>query len=121
MRKNEYSPRNIDRFLNNNRRSILANKYTVLAERLTDDEKIAVQMLLDEGAYRNAKEAIRAIHDGDVRIYNDNLKEVLREEVVDGVYDFDFLSNYIDYEQLAEDTRTNLYVIEDNGYTVIVY
>ena len=78
-------------------------------------------MLLDEGAYRNAKEAIRAIHDGDVRIYNDSLKEVLREEVVDGVYDFDFLSNYIDYEQFAEDTRTNLYVIEDNGYTVIVY
>ena len=38
MRKTEYSPREIDRFLNN-RKTVLANRRSVLAERLTDDEK----------------------------------------------------------------------------------
>ena len=97
MRNKEYSPREIDRFLNN-RKTVLANRRAVLAENLSEYEKEVIEILIDEGY--DKRETIQMVKNGQVEYYNDTFSNVLYDWIQLGNFPIKRLMDCIDYEML---------------------
>ena len=97
MRNREYSTREIDRLLSN-RKSVLANKRVVLAEKQSEYEKEIIEILIDEGY--DEREAIQMVKNGQVEHYSDIFSHVLYDWIEAGYFSIEKLIECIDNEML---------------------
>ena len=129
MNKREYSTKNIDRIIKNDKDKtpIVANKQAVLAA-LTDEQKqVAMAYLSDVSS--NKRKAIEFAQNArigrDYNVYNDkSFSDIVYQMVQDGEISEEKLEYYttIDYDALEEDLKNEYAAVyEDGRDTIIIY
>lgn len=80
-------------------------------ESLQEWEIAALDALIEDGD--KLEEAIEVVEDGDAEFYSDtNLANLAQQFADDGMFDKEFLLNFIDYDALGR-------ALEDDGYTEV--
>lgn len=109
MRKRRYK----NRLLANRRKSLLARV-------LSETEEQAVELLVDEGVY-DEEEAEEAVKDGTVEIYPGMTpRDVAHRYMQEGYFTDEQLIRCVDYDLLLDEMNDMLYVVEGDGFTVVV-
>lgn len=110
MRKRHYR----NRLLANRRKSLLARV-------LSETEEQAVELLVDEGVYDDEEEAIEGVKDGSVEIYEGMTpRDVAHRYMQEGYFTDEQLMRCVDYDLLLDEMQDMSYVVEGDGFTVVV-
>lgn len=105
------------------RNRLLANRRkSLLARVLSDSEKQAATLLVDEGVYDDEDEAIESIKDGTAEIHDGmSIQDLIQRWLYEGYFTDEQLIRCADYDLLLDELQANVSIIEGDGFTVVVY